>query len=500
MNNPEQHNQNNSTDGGESEWDSVKEIPFSEQEIKSINITGSEAFNGDARVVSIPNERGGGAMLFGKTGRGEKLENGLFLNAEAVRILISGCLEAEQTDTNTVSFIKAEDRTAVDQAEIISQLVGQVLLEENDNFRGQQAKTISLQGESKPSGAIMLGENRGNITDGDYINVDVVKNVLENYLIGTKEPELVVAVIPPIGVTESVKTEDEKSEDEKGGKGGWLKGWLKRRAVGQHPKNLEPIPDDIIQDARNEMVGEGIKLEEYISPEEQTEEVKEAVNRRKGKVLITIAMALLLSTLISSGTPVGEQRAVAKDNIPGIERVEDITQPEKSLPPVKELEKVPPSVENTQPEEALPSIEKNAPDESIEFGEEAHEHSLSTGDVIKFSEGSEVPYYEASDETGRRGIGGGEVEDGPNSRNISEAMVDYFAYWVGGKCVSVVRDKGVSAEEQRKVVAENLGVNTEDVKTMVHFSEDGVAIGWTELGTVSDNCEIAVPFENQNNQ
>jgi hypothetical protein len=212
--------------GGESgnddtSWDSLRNIEFDSSKVDKIVLSDSGDKFGAGRNdkdVVVEDDEGNSkrtsSIMMGK--KETSLEDGTYINAEGFKSQLSEQFGSQPEGTTVMRMEPPKEMTISEAAsEIVEkaqEASSSLVVENNDKIANQDGRSV-YQKEAgstveQRKGIFMLGNNKIEFSNGEYISEKTVREALSNYMFKTKEKpeeEWDVVYYPPTNMPEEVK-------------------------------------------------------------------------------------------------------------------------------------------------------------------------------------------------------------------------------------------------------------------------------------------------------
>ncbi len=206
LNNNAEHEKNNAEP---TEWDSMKKIKFDPEKASRLKLASAGNSFGegrDDRNASVAPPEGEfsrtSSIMFGKTDKGENLDNGIYVSAEDIKTQIDA--EVANSSGGQLVDTSYEPPKPVSVDEAMSNIIDEVK-KDNDginlsekqinNASGKKLEITDSNNEVKTN-SVLIFNKEVEISDGEYLSEKSVKEALEKYMIGTEAPAKSVAKKP----------------------------------------------------------------------------------------------------------------------------------------------------------------------------------------------------------------------------------------------------------------------------------------------------------------
>lgn len=195
-------NNNHENNGEEvTKWESLKNVKFDPEKASRLKLASAGNTFGegrDDRSVSVASPEGeyykSSSIMFGRTGRGEGLNNGTYISADDIRAQIDAELAGSEDGQLVDTSYEPPRAVSVDEAMagILSDARGKgdginLTGVQVNNANGKRLEVVNGDGETKTS-SVLIFNKEVEISDGEYISENSVKEALKNYMIGTEAP------------------------------------------------------------------------------------------------------------------------------------------------------------------------------------------------------------------------------------------------------------------------------------------------------------------------
>lgn len=194
-------NNHENNDEEVTKWESLKNVKFDPEKASRLKLASAGNTFGegrDDRSVSVASPEGeyykSSSIMFGRTGRGEGLNNGTYISADDIRAQIdaelAGSEDGQLVDTSY------EPPRAVSADEAMAGILSDARRKGDginltgvqvNNANGKRLEVVNGDGETRAS-SVLIFNKEVEISDGEYISENSVKEALNNYMIGTEAP------------------------------------------------------------------------------------------------------------------------------------------------------------------------------------------------------------------------------------------------------------------------------------------------------------------------